>query len=298
MDFMGYIRPDGSIGTRNHVFIISRGAKTDRITINVANSVANTRPVLCGYTGVHPDDELVVRLAGHPNVAGIIVLEPGPESEIASVENKLRELGKPYAVINLADCGSAVEALAKATRSAVEMVREASTHKRQVTRLSRLVTGLLYVDNESARDVVYHFINGMVSNNSRVVGYQAGRDKIKEIAGYQASGVLARGQKVPKAQGLYVVNGANSPESALMDMLCSGVQVVVSNCGYMLQNSVLPVINMVTDHDTYMQSKDDLEMEIIALTDTYKIEDYSLLVVNEVIATASGKYTKAEILKF
>lgn len=298
MEFMGYIRPDGSVGTRNQVFIISCGAKTDRIAINVANSVANTRPILCGFFGARPDTDSVAGLAGHPNVAGTIVLEPGPGVETASMESSLRELGKPYAVINLADYGTAIETISKATRNAAEMVREVSKNKRQAVSVSRLLTGLLYLEVEQARDVVYHFINGMVNNNSRVIGYQAGRGKIKEMAGYPANGVISRGQKVPKAQGLYLSNNSGNPNSALMDMLSTGVQVVVSNYGYMLQNPVIPVINMVTEHDMYMTLKDDLEMELILATDTYKIEDFSLLIINEVIATASGKLTKAEILKF
>ena len=297
MEFMGYIRPDGSVGVRNHVLIVSCGAKTDRLAFNITNTVAETIAVYCGSFNEHPDYSLILGLAGNPNVAGAVVLETFPGDGSKSVKNALAESGKPYEFINPYDCGGTLTALFKATRTAAGMVREISTYRRQIVSVSRLLTGLIYVEDKQVEGPLFHFMDSMVSNNSRLLGFQPNRGKKDALAGYGAMATISRGQRIPKAQGLYVIHGALDFQGALLDMVFAGAQVVVSNSGSLYQNSILPIINMVSDHNTFKSFQDDLEMELIISEDRYKIEDYSLLIVNEVIATASGKLTKSEILK-
>jgi len=78
--FLGYQRPDGSVGTRNHVLVIPTGFVTDVI----CQYVAGTKTVITADTGslrTRSDRETVARtlvgLGCNPNVASVILYGTG-----------------------------------------------------------------------------------------------------------------------------------------------------------------------------------------------------------------------------
>ena len=46
MEFLGYERPDGSVGVRNHVAVISGGRCANEMTATIADAVKGAVPIL------------------------------------------------------------------------------------------------------------------------------------------------------------------------------------------------------------------------------------------------------------
>ena len=295
MHFMGYIRPDGTVGTRNHILVISCGSETDHVAFNVASAVEKTKAVYCGSFGQLPSGGLIAGLVGNPNVAGAIVLQSLAQAEDEKVAGLPGALGKPLEIIDVNNCGGTLEAMFKATRRAAEMVRQISAYKRQAVNVSRLIAGLLHVDDKPAQGPMGHCINRVVNSHGRFMAFTPTEDKNKTVFGSSVAGAIAQGQKIPQKQGVYAIESP-SANQAIGDMIFAGAQVIVSNTGSVYRNLMVPVINLVTGHGAFELLPDNVELEL-NMSGRYNTEDYGLLIINEILATASGKLTKAEILK-
>lgn len=300
MEFLGFIRPDGRVGVRNTVLIISTDFSTNGICINVASSVLNAVPVP-GWPNKEKYTEYLSNLAQHPNVAGAVILAQSLEGIGEAVARKFTGMGKPVQLINLASSGGVIEAVAHAVREAMLMIREVSTLRRQLTLMSRLILGLIYRDQSGTGDLLVHCIDTIQENQGRVVIFKDEADKKSKINMCPVIKKIDSGDKVDSQQGLYELRGSNEPEDVLMAMASLGVQLAVDATGvpYARYHTILPVVSITASRDHYNSYKDNIELDLSQLDLTsYKAEDYSLLVTNEIIATASGKLTKSEALKF
>lgn len=300
MEFLGFIRPDGRVGVRNTVLIISTDVNTNGICLNIASSVLNAVPVP-GWPNREKYTEYLSALAQHPNVAGAIVLAQSSEGVGESVAKKLTGLGKPVQIINLAASGGVIEAVAHAVRAAMMMVREVSTQRRQLTLMSRLILGLIYRDQSGTGDLLVHCIDSIQENHGRVLIFKDEADKKSKINLCPVIKKVDTGGKVDSQQGLYQLRVTDESEDVLKAMASLGVQLAVDATGgpFTRYHTVLPVVSITANQDHYNSYKDNIELDLSHLDlQSYKAEDYSLLIINEIIATASGKLTKSEALKF
>jgi len=76
MTFLGYVRPDGSVGTRNHVLVIPQGYLASKI----CDFVPGTKCIATANTGSGRTDRdreaisrLLIGLGRNPNAASVIV---------------------------------------------------------------------------------------------------------------------------------------------------------------------------------------------------------------------------------
>lgn len=299
MEFLGFIRPDGSVGVRNYVLIISSDPGMNGLCNNVAGTLINTLSVP-SWPENGSWTEYIKALVTNPNVAGAVVVEPDREGPGEFIINTLAQTGKPSDIVTVSSSGGIIEASARVIRSAMLMVREASTMRRQATPISRLVTGLMYEDKSGTGDLLYHSVKLLVENNGRVVLSKKVADKKDKINGLHAVKKLPAGGKIDKNQGVYEIDHFENHHKTLFEMVSLGVQLVVAAGGNPcpLSHTILPVINITAEKDYFEALKDGVEVNLSGLNyESYGAEDYSLLIVNEIIATASGKLTKAEILK-
>ncbi len=146
--FQGYRRPDGRIGVRNHVLILSTTGLTVAAAQRAAAQVRGTICVGSGYGRgqVGADAKLhfetLVGLAANPNVAATVVLAPA--DDIArTYTDALAAVGKPVAAFSLPGVHEDALALTDATiRQAARFVREASDLRREAFPLSKLCVAL------------------------------------------------------------------------------------------------------------------------------------------------------------
>ncbi len=138
MSFLGYKRPDGTVGTRNYVLVIPQGL----ISKSICDFVAGTRSIQTvdhgsGRTG--HDRERIARvligLGRNPNVASVIVHAASPGVAYSELKNErladeIAVSGKRVEVIDPAKDGGVYAAIAKGMQLARMLVYEASKLRR------------------------------------------------------------------------------------------------------------------------------------------------------------------------
>ena len=148
MRFLGYERPDGSVGIRNYVLVIPGGL----IATRICDFVEGTRTVLVAqdtYTDhTSRDREMIARtligLGSSPNVASVIVTGSStgaqyPEYSLARITEEIARSGKRVETLDIAKEGGTLQSLEQGIRLARDMVHQASRLRRQPFDLSHLM---------------------------------------------------------------------------------------------------------------------------------------------------------------
>lgn len=142
-EFMGYRRPDGQVGVRNIVAVISAMDNTNACANRIATIVAGAVPITTpfGRTQIGHDFEMTLRtLAGigsHPNVAAVLVLGLSLTSANA-LADRIRPSGKPVEVLGLQEAGSTMGLTMAGTRVAADLTVAASEQVRELCNFSDL----------------------------------------------------------------------------------------------------------------------------------------------------------------
>jgi len=165
--FMGFRRPDGRVGTRNHILIIPTSmcssheaqqiATIAEFTIykrekypNVDGIVAIPHNKGCGC----PDGsnvEILLRVlanyADHPNVGGVVLIELGCEkTNLSVVEQHLqkceRQITKPLVRVGVQDAGGTQAAIERGLQAVEAMLPMANATRRERCSIGDLVLGV------------------------------------------------------------------------------------------------------------------------------------------------------------
>ena len=149
MEFFGYERIDGGVGTRNYVGVFSTVICGNEVAQNISSQVAGTTAFLhhqgCCQTPVDINrvNEALIGLGKNPNLASVLLVSLGCEStNIDQVADAIAETGKRVEKVLIQDVGGAARAAAQGILLAQSMVADASEQKRQLFPLSELVLGL------------------------------------------------------------------------------------------------------------------------------------------------------------
>lgn len=126
--FSGFRRPDGRVGTRNHVLVVPTVICSSVVAERVAAAAGDLGAALphtggCGQLG--PDmrvtHEILAAYCAHPNVGAVIVIALGCEQVVAqSLAETARRHGKPADIIAIQSAGGTV----RATERGAEIARE------------------------------------------------------------------------------------------------------------------------------------------------------------------------------
>ncbi len=150
MKFLGYERPDGSVGIRNYVLVIPGGL----LSAKICDFVEGTETFITADSGVGRtgrDRETIARtligLGKNPNVAAVIVHSLSssagyPELRPTRIAEEIAKSGKRVELIDVSKEGGTFRALEKGVQLAREMVLDASRYRRQYFDLSRLSVGV------------------------------------------------------------------------------------------------------------------------------------------------------------
>ena len=145
--FLGYRRPDGRVGVRNHLLVvptvICSAVVAERIAAAVA-PVGTALPHLAGCGQLGPDmtvtHDTLAAYCGHPNVGAVIVVALGCEQVVAQrLADEARRHQKPAAVIAIQNEGGTVRATNKGIAIARDMVGVLSQAERTRCDVSSLV---------------------------------------------------------------------------------------------------------------------------------------------------------------
>jgi altronate dehydratase large subunit len=149
MNFLGYKRPDGKVGVRNHVVILPSVACSNEVCNAIARKVKGTIsiPHQHGCAQLAFDAEQTARtligVGKNPNVAAVLVIGLGCEVVNSSmVASKIAESGKPVKNLVIQEIGGSPKTIREGVKIAKEMVSFASRLKREKSKSNSLILGV------------------------------------------------------------------------------------------------------------------------------------------------------------
>lgn len=142
--FDGFERPDGSVGVRNHVLVMSVTGLTGPTARRIGRVVAGVRVIATPYgSGLMGEDldvqsRSLVGFGRHPNVGAVLVIGASPP-RVAEIAAAIAASGKPVERLILDECDhDAVTLTERGIRIAARLVRELSRQRRTRVGLGRL----------------------------------------------------------------------------------------------------------------------------------------------------------------
>jgi len=185
--FLGYMRPDGRVGVRNHVLVvptvICSAVVAERIAASIA-PIGTALPHLAGCGQLGPDlqvtHETLAAYCRHPNVGAVIVIALGCEQLVAQyLADTARQAGKPAQIVSIQGEGGTV----RATARGIEIARALADSIKGVERVPCSPSSLVLSVKCGGSD----FTSGLASNP--VVGRVA--DRLVDLGGSVVLGEIA-----------------------------------------------------------------------------------------------------------
>ena len=140
--FLGFVRPDGQVGARNHLLVMA----TCDCAYQEAKRIGESIPgavVVSQWHACHPDEALERQLIGicsNPNLGAVLLVGLGCESITAEhLAKEIAPTGKLVADVVIQRDGGSLQTMAKGASLAREMMAEISKQQRELVPLSKLV---------------------------------------------------------------------------------------------------------------------------------------------------------------
>jgi altronate dehydratase large subunit len=175
---MGYVRPDGSVGTRNYVAILPAVVCVNEVVEAIVANTTMTQGIIHhqGCCQTPPDlertTECLIGIGKNPNVGAILIVSLGCEGvDTDRLEATLRATGKPVDRINVQELGGTSAAIQAGMDKAQALIREIAQIQRTEVDLSRFTMGIKCGASDTT--------SGIASNP--VIGYVA--DKVVDAGG-------------------------------------------------------------------------------------------------------------------
>jgi altronate dehydratase large subunit len=191
--FQGYPRPDGSVGIRNHVVVISTVACVNGTVDAIARKVPGVVPIVhaygCGRLSVDLPNHFRV-LAGickNPNVAAVLAIGLGCEFiKVKNFADAVAASGKPVEYLNVQTDGGSVKVMEKGAEIAKKLLADAAKIGRQTFGMEKIVLGLECGGSDALSGVTANPATGIVTDWVVENGGTAIISEITEFIGTQA----------------------------------------------------------------------------------------------------------------
>ena len=144
MKFRGYVRPDGSVGVRNHVIVLSSVVCASRVAEMLAAELPDAIPIVhqhgCSQLGRDAAQTLrtLIGIGANPNVAAVLVVGLGCETlHAAKIAEGVAKTGKPVEALVIQDLGGTLKTFRKALPILRRMLFDARKLRRQPCDISK-----------------------------------------------------------------------------------------------------------------------------------------------------------------
>lgn len=149
MKFLGYVRPDGQVGIRNHVLVLSSGRGSANLAALIANAIAGAK--FFGAPNENGRDtadratiaRTITGLARNPNVGAVLIVgnkrDGGyPEFSYENIVGEIAKSGKPMDTLFVGESGGFYASLGEGLRKGRALAEAASESRRQETDFGKL----------------------------------------------------------------------------------------------------------------------------------------------------------------
>lgn len=197
MNFMGYRRADGTVGTRNYVGVLSAVVCVNEVVEAIVHQVQGTARFThhqgCCQTPLDIGlvNKALIGLGMNPNLHSVIVVSLGCEStDLTAVMEGIRASGKRVEHLVVQEVGGAARTTAQGILLAQEMAQEASRQQREPFPISELVMGMKCGSSDTTSGLVPNPAIGVASDLLVAAGGTSILGEVTEFIG--AEHILAR----------------------------------------------------------------------------------------------------------
>lgn len=223
--FLGYRRPDGRFGIRNHIAIISAMDNVNPVARRIAAQVDGAVAICVAYgrgmvaQDAERHDRVLIHYGMHPNVAAVLVV--GLESVTASrYARAIAESGKPVQWIAVQSANGTARAVAQGVEMAQSMANHAAALVREPAPISALMIGLECGASDATSGLTANTVVGKVADWVVARGGTAILSETEEIIG--AEHLLAERAASPEVAAKLLQAVADAEAQARFQ----GVQIV------------------------------------------------------------------------
>ncbi len=197
MEFMGYRRADGQVGTRNYVGVISTVVCANEVAEDIARqvdgAVSFTHHQGCCQTpiDIRRVNEVLIGLGSNPNLAAVLLVSLGCESTaLEEVVAGIRAAGKQVEIIGIQETGGAARTRAEGSLIVQNMVAQASYLRQERCSLSDIVLGLKCGSSDTTQGLAATPVIGVASDLVVAAGGTSILGEVTEFIG--AEHIMAR----------------------------------------------------------------------------------------------------------
>ena len=169
--FYGYLRPDGQIGIRNHIAIISTVVCANDVAQAVTNHVRGTVGLFHhqGCCQLSPDLERVTEtlssLSCSPNVGAVLLVHLGCEgTDLSFIERNIEKSGKAFETIKIQELGGFSNALKEGILKAQELSVRISSIQRTECDVSNVIMSIKCGASDATSGLASNCVIGYVSD--------------------------------------------------------------------------------------------------------------------------------------
>lgn len=202
-ELLGYWRPDGQVGIRNHLAIISSVVCANRGTELIAEAVPGAVPIIHqhGCAQIGADMEMVFRtLEGtgkNPNVGAALVVGLGCESvDAETLASRIAESEKPVDFVSIQKSGGTLRAIEEGIRKAKNMAQLLWKNEREPFGWDKLILGTECGGSDTTSGLAANPATGRVADRVVELGGTVILSETTEIIG--AEHVMARRAATPE----------------------------------------------------------------------------------------------------
>jgi altronate dehydratase len=296
-EFIGFPRPDGSVGIRNHVLLLGLDPAGLGVCCKVAGLLKETLPVFSRTE----DTSVLSDIVRHPNVAGSVVVgECLDEQHVGGLVPDLQKVGKPHQMTEVGGLDS-IAAISRTTQTAIGIMRDVSTQRRVLVRCSKLLPVLIHVPAEMMREQLFGFVKLIMEENGRCIWVEKetnGQVEIDPKIGKNLAGELKLGQAPGRDPGLYRYAGPENYHAIFKAILASGAQItaIAVEAKRFRANPLIPGVRFLFGEGD--NPSENCDMNLSQVEDRkLSTQEAGLLLFSEILATSSGKLTRDEMLQ-
>lgn len=200
---MGYVRPNGTVGARNHVAVIPSVVCANDVAQVICSRVENTRGFFHhqGCCQLPPDldrvTDTLIGLGSNPNVGAALVVSLGCEgTDHEKLVAEIAKTGKPVEIIRIQELGGFSRAVQEGIDTAQKLAMAISGAQRQAVPASSIVMSIKCGASDATSGMASNCVIGYVSDKLVDIGATVVFGETTEFLG--AEHILAKRGVTPE----------------------------------------------------------------------------------------------------